>query len=287
MTKITPSAFEGCAVEAVRLPRGLITIGTGAFYGAKLEQLVIPDSVTRIGANAFGKNRLKSLELSKELTFVGERAFAENPELCTVWLGNLKACFSETAFAETPVCEWDECRIGRWLLAIPEDAAEKEKLHWIRRQGRWSVANLVKLLREGAVILCLYVEEDNSISLCSHCLTKAGYVREYWPYPYLAKEGGMGETTVEAATVEQWQKRFRDRDTWLSLYDEGTDILGLEEMEDILSGKKRSVRHSGTRMYFSWDRGNFWGPLELRLAKEFLLENPQCYVGRLYPETEG
>ena len=62
--------------------------------------------------------------------------------------------------------------------------------------------------------------------------------------------------------------------------------LELEEMEYILSRKKRSVRRYGTRMYFSWDRGNFWGPLELRLAKEFLLENPQCYAGSLCPETE-
>ena len=286
VTGIGSHAFSNTPVERVKLPGSLRQIGEGAFSGTGVKEIRLPKGVTRIGAYAFAHSRLELIELSKGLESIEKGAFEGAGALRTVWLENLRIKGLKEAFAGTPVENWDKVRFGKWLLAKPAQPDGPDRFRKVERAGRWPKEVLAKMILRGAVVMYLQPFADGRIMIESYGVTVDELVREYTPRPYLAEEGRIGETEVMAATVEQWQKRLRDEDTWLSLSSESDWLYDAEDACWLMRRAKRGAKAGRGEIWYSWDHGNFWGPLELAMAEKWLLEHPDCYAGSLYSESE-
>lgn len=107
VTAIGDAAFATCDIEAINIPKTVLSIKKYAFYSCKLlSSIILPDNVTSIGESAFAEcinlqntkistgikeigswafrncYSLSSIELPNELTHIGEQTF-ENCNLLT------------------------------------------------------------------------------------------------------------------------------------------------------------------------------------------------------------
>lgn len=56
ITEIGANAFNGCPLEQIELPEGLVRIGNGAFWGSHVKNIQFPATLEYIGRNAFQDN---------------------------------------------------------------------------------------------------------------------------------------------------------------------------------------------------------------------------------------
>lgn len=260
----------------VVVPGEVWAIAPGAFADAHLDSVELPKTLKRVGRGAFYATGLKTAKLSAGLRRVDALAFAGNPELRMVWLGSTDAEFAPDAFEGTPVADMDECAFGKWLIV--RDGPRFVEVE----NGKWSVWNLRKLMRAGAVLLLLRPYEDGSFNIASYCYRSGNqYVMEYEPCHCLADKGICGDHVVEPRDLAEFRQRYAGKDTWISIASESTDYYAEEELLDQLRYLKACVRMRGAKLFFSWDRGNFWGPLEADLCKKWLDEHPDAYTGFL------
>lgn len=102
LTAVSDDAFNGCAqLTAVRLPKGVRSIGNRSFSGcSKLQTIVLPNHVTAIGERAFwGCEALNTIALPDELPAVSAGAFGATGLTSVVLPITVKALGSE-AFAQ-------------------------------------------------------------------------------------------------------------------------------------------------------------------------------------------
>lgn len=102
ISSIGAYAFATLAVQSVRLPGSLHTIGEGAFSDcASLERLQIPEGVLYVGRDAFsGCVLLHKLYLPLSLEEVGETAFASCAALSELYYPGDADAFAEIVIAE-------------------------------------------------------------------------------------------------------------------------------------------------------------------------------------------
>ena len=77
VTSIGASAFSGCKLTSINLPKGIISIGDHAFWGCNgLKSVTIPNGVTSIEVSAFlDCNSITSVTIPKSVTSIGQSAF--------------------------------------------------------------------------------------------------------------------------------------------------------------------------------------------------------------------
>lgn len=267
--------------ECVAIPKGITGIGPMAFERLPLKSVSFPATLETVGACAFYGTQLRKVELSKKLRQVDAFAFGGNPGLEQVWLGNRKACVHPRAFAETPVEDLELCEYGPWLIAYKKDVKPEERFEELDPR-KWTPAQLRRLMKDGTVLLRLRPwQDDQSFSITSLCYDYRQNMMWYAPSFCLCEDGICGDEQVMVASAAEWRSRYEAKDTWLSLADEGIDYVEREDEIDVLEGRLRAAKKHGGKLYFSWDRGNFYGPLELFLAEKWLDENPEYHVGLL------
>ena len=86
LTSIEEETFAYCQdLATVRLPEGLLSIGTSAFSGCGITSIDIPDTVTSIGESAFGGcNGLTSVTIPKGVTTITSNVFSSCNNLASV-----------------------------------------------------------------------------------------------------------------------------------------------------------------------------------------------------------
>ena len=265
--------------ECVVIPKGIRHIAPMAFERLPIKSVTFPTSLETVGACAFYDADLEKVLLSRKLRLVENFAFGGNSRLEQVWLGNRKAQIHPKAFAGTPVEEIEASRYGPWLIAW-KDNMVSQTLFVELEPKKWSAVHLKQLMRDGAVLLRVIPWQDEmDISITSCCYDYRGDMMWYKPYLCLCEEGICGDRTVMVETAEQWRSRYEAEDTWLSLDSEEMDYIECaEELEQLYLLMRNTKKHGG-KLYFSWDRENFYGPLELELGRKWLDENPQYHVG--------
>lgn len=251
--EIAPYAFAEIPLESVKFPRTLERIDHGAFYATGLKSVILPAKMQQIDAFAF----------------------AGNPELSQVFLGRASVDLDPRAFDGTSVDV--DARIGRWLLS----RAAKDLSLLEVDNGKWSVAELMGVLKDGGVVLLAEKARDGSMTVQSCFLDFEGSPMAYWLSPYLAEDGILGEQEVACQNISVFRQRYSDPDTWLSIQSEATDYWDKDILASELRYWKSCVRKYGEALFISWDRYNFRGPLELALCERWLDEHPNAFVGAL------
>ena len=271
--------YTGTNPEVV-IPKGIREIAPYAFAGTKLESVKFPWTLERVGHSAFYATGLKEITLPARIQQLDAFAFAGNPELNRVFLGKASVKCHPSSFEGTPACAGK--RIGRWLLS-----QEVMSLRFLELEKRkWSVSELLDVVKNGGVVLRTEHLWDGNISVESCCLSFRGNPVSYWQIPYLAEEGPLGEQAVESPDVEHFRRRYAEADTWLSIWKESD-----EHWDDVLLKVKMEAWQAralywGETLFVSWDRDNFQGPLELALCKKWLDEHTDAFVGCLTPEKK-
>lgn len=100
VTAIPDGMFTGLqAVDSVRIPDNIETIGDGAFYKAGIKSLQLGNGVLRIGKRAFEEcTELIHLHIPTSVLIVGQRAFFGCTKLRTLNNGSSLAVIPESAF---------------------------------------------------------------------------------------------------------------------------------------------------------------------------------------------
>lgn len=101
VTAIGDSAFFWFKeLRSIRLPEGLIHVGTSAFSGTALEELDLPEGLTSIAPRAFcGCGKLRRVSLPQSLKTVGESAFRDCGALQDISLPEKLVFVGNSAFA--------------------------------------------------------------------------------------------------------------------------------------------------------------------------------------------
>lgn len=262
---------------AVVLPEGIREIAPYAFAQVPLESVKFPRTLERVGHGAFYATGLKSVILPAKTQQIEAFAFAGNPELSQVFLGRASVDLDPCAFDGTSV-DADK-RIGRWLLS-----RKVTDLSFLEAgNGKWSVAELMGVLKCGGVVLLAEKAADGAVTVQSCFLDFEGCPMSYWLSPYLAEWGILGENEAKCHDIASFRQRYSDPDTWLSIHSEATDCWDKDILLSELRYWKSRVRKYGEMLYISWDRHNFRGPLELALCEKWLKEHPDAFVGTLKP----
>ncbi|MCQ2491876.1 MAG: leucine-rich repeat domain-containing protein [Lachnospiraceae bacterium] len=82
VTEIMRYAFWGSeALESIKLPSSLESIGYAAFEEASIKELVLPKKLKTIGKYAFKRNMLTEITIPKSVKTIGVQAFCDNYEL--------------------------------------------------------------------------------------------------------------------------------------------------------------------------------------------------------------
>lgn len=265
---------------AVVLPEGIREIAPYAFAQIPLESVVFPRTLERVGHGAFYATGLKNVALPRKLQQVDAYAFAGNPELSQVFLGRASVNLDPHAFDGTSV-EVDK-RIGRWLLSSATEGLSFMEVD----NDKWSASELMGVVKSGGVVLLVETLWDGSTAVRSCCLDYQGFPMAYQLFPCLAEDGILGDQEVICLNLDIFRKRYADADTWLVPSGDETDYWDKEDLAPALRCWKSYARKRGDKLFLSWDRGNFQGPLELALCKKWLDEHPNAFVGDLKP-TEG
>lgn len=93
--------FEGSALETVKLPRTLRTLGSRTFYGCeRLRAIKLPEALESVGACCFAHSGLREVEIPAGVAEIREFAFWGCGELRSVRcaLGSRLATIGEHAF---------------------------------------------------------------------------------------------------------------------------------------------------------------------------------------------
>ena len=101
--RIENGAFSGCtALETVRFPDNIVSIGEKAFYGcASLARIEIPNTVISIGANAFsGCSALESVIMNSGLKYIEKSAFSGCTVLTKIVIPDSVETIGKDAFSE-------------------------------------------------------------------------------------------------------------------------------------------------------------------------------------------
>lgn len=262
--------------QAVTVPDGVREIAPMAFEKKRLKEVTLPESLEVIGTCAFAGNGLKELELPVGLKTVDPFAFFGNPALNRVWKENRLTEIHPKAFQGTPLYDMQEHTYGQWLIAQPGEDAER--FTEVARK-RWTASQLRRLMKAGAVVLQLCPDpEKGTFYVTSYCYDFRGIMRRYTPCHYLAESGILGEREVEFSDLPNWRLRYENEDTWISIHSEEYGCLNKGEESFELEYLLRSIRKRNARVYYSWDRGNFYGPLEISLAEKWLDENEAYHL---------
>ena len=99
-THIPSSQFyDNWALENVKFPNGLKSIGNEAFYGMGIIEIVLPEGLETIGNYAFNNcNNATKIELPSTLKTIGYYAFAENSSVKSVVIPNSVTSIGRYAF---------------------------------------------------------------------------------------------------------------------------------------------------------------------------------------------
>jgi len=262
--------------DTVTVPEGIRRIASMAFEDCPIRQVVLPKALEMVGAGAFAGTALRQVRLPAGLRQVDGFAFGKNPYLTRVYLGRGVKELHPNAFGGTPVAQTAQCRYGSWLLGKC-DSQDPER-RFLRLDGRgMTEGNLRRVLKDGGVVLAVrsYAHSSQYFYVTSLYYDHWGELRSYHANPYLAQEGMLGETAVEAETLTQWRRRYTDPDTWISLSGEGVDWLSTDESRWELRDMLRCARKGTGGLFVSWDKDNVYGPLELDLAKFWLDTHPE------------
>ena len=102
VTSIGGSAFAGCSVSNVILPKSIVTIKGSAFSGCQnLKRMIIPNGVTTIGDYAFSDCKgLSSIFLPNSLTSIGSYTFRYCSGLTTLTIPNSVSNVGELTFSD-------------------------------------------------------------------------------------------------------------------------------------------------------------------------------------------
>ena len=147
----------------------------------------------------------------------------------------------------------------------------------------YSAEELLELLKRSHVLLKMnYCPNDQSCSVTSYAHTIDGlYV--YMPSHFLAEDGLSGTDEVCVESYEEWTERFKSKETWISVYNEFYCHCEYEHDIDQIKYLLSLIKDpsSGTELYLSTDRGNFYGPLECSFM-EWWLKNHEGYHTNMY-----
>ena len=94
LTEIGNSAFNGCAIESITIPEGVVSIGEGAFFECEqLKAVTLPESLTSIGKVAFAMcDALETVTLGSNIESLGKYALGtlatDKPEVLVYQAGS-------------------------------------------------------------------------------------------------------------------------------------------------------------------------------------------------------
>lgn len=136
---------------------------------------------------------------------------------------------------------------------------------------------LMQYVKGGNVLLEMRIDEmSKECYVTSYAYTIRGELMVYQPSHFLATGSSFGEKQVATDSAVQWRKRYSEADTYISIYDEfyfhceyEADI---DQFKALLSSLAKRTENSRTELYFSDDRANYYGPLEIRFM-EWWLDN--------------
>ncbi|MGN0299497.1 MAG: leucine-rich repeat protein [Lachnospiraceae bacterium] len=107
-----------------------------------------------------------------------------------------------------------------------------------------------------------------------------GYgLSSYEPSHYLACNGIDGESEVEASSLADWREQFLSNKTWVSIYSETytTADCSAEELCKYLL-QLRSSETMIYELYYCFDKGNFYGPLECDFIEGWIHDHLDYHV---------
>lgn len=101
--EIPAHMFESCcALNKLKLPARLKTIGTDAFSGCGVEEMKLPDTVTTIAEEAFEFSYVRKIALSKGMKTIPHRAF---------YASNLRAVYIPASMEKIDVGAFENCAL--------------------------------------------------------------------------------------------------------------------------------------------------------------------------------
>ncbi|MCL2862021.1 MAG: beta-propeller domain-containing protein [Firmicutes bacterium] len=123
ITSIGNEAFAFTeALEAIEIPKNIISIGNGAFNGSGLNNIIIPDSVNSIGRNAFSfMQNLTTIHIPSSVTSIYQGAFSFSQFLAYITVSSENTAYR--AIGNTLIRNFDNMVVaGTRISNIPSCA---------------------------------------------------------------------------------------------------------------------------------------------------------------------
>lgn len=268
--------------ETIRIPKDIHTIAKFAFMNIHAAQLILPGSVRRIEDYAFlGAGFGKIVMPSERSTFTAgvysgsllESIGCESTmrrEGRKIKVPNLyELGLKETKYRGFASSDDKDTRFRK--LEIRE---KKETCADGKKRGVWGRKlvdvgpSIMRRLGRGCVIIGICWDDENRIREVKSFVRTArtGLINEYLMYPCVDAKDGDINIWSDSFTYQE------DRDLLCAFSDHGAEKLM----------KKGVIRESSPDVSEEWfwsgDRGNYGGPLELRLLEEWLKDHPEVSV---------
>ncbi len=258
---------------SVTLPETLTTIGEFAFSGTAIKELLLPESVETISPYAFADSVLELVEFPRTMSKTLGFARTEIMPAQEAREGKKEKLCSVPDLYKVELA--DRKNMGKFkALRVVRKNAEHCKDGTVKPvYGRNCVAvgkSMYRRIRAGSVLLCVGWENDRldcvrSFEWDDHGAEgKSGLVSEYRMYPVL-KDGMID---VREDSFVSWKKS--------DVEEAFGDLNGRQLAEE---GILRTTEEGKQEEWFwSNERENFGGPLELRLLKYWRDEHPQVKI---------
>ena len=137
-------------------------------------------------------------------------------------------------------------------------------------------------LRNNAVILELYYDSfELECEVNSYTLLRDGTLQVYSPIHTLATSGECSDITFDKMNVtsaKEWTECFLNDNYYISIQNEFYYPCEYQHKEDQI---KALLSREASELYISYDKGNFYGPLECEFIEWWINQHPGYHTDRI------
>lgn len=148
------------------------------------------------------------------------------------------------------------------------------------------VKDLVQELRNNAVILELcYDSFELECEVNSYTLLRDGTLQVYSPIHTLATFGERGTICFDEMNVtsaKEWTELFLNENYYLNIQDEFYFPCEYQHKEDQI---KYLLSRNESELYISYDKANFYGPLECDFIEWWIKQHPDYHTDRILKKS--